>query len=68
MQRNRTALSERYRRRADPYLNMDLVREAPQLLPAGSELVVIEGGSHVVYIEKPYYKEFQDKLITFLGK
>lgn len=53
---------------ADPYLNMDLVRQTPQQLPSGSELVVIEGGSHVVYIEKPFYKDFQNKLIGFLGK
>jgi len=36
-------------------------------LPAGSELEVIEGASHVAFIEKPYYRDFQDRLIRFLG-
>ena len=53
---------------ADPYLNYDLVNTVLDHLTEGSELEVLEGGSHVVYIEKPYYREFQDKLIEFLGK
>ena len=36
-------------------------------LPAGSELEVIEGASHVAFIEKPYYRDFKDRLIRFLG-
>ena len=50
----------------DPYLNYDLVNGAPGLLPAGSSLEVIEGGSHVVMLEKPYYHDFQDRLMRFL--
>ena len=50
----------------DPYLNYDLVNAALEHLPEGSELEVLEGGSHVVYIEKPYYRTFQDKLLRFL--
>ena len=51
---------------SDPYLNYDLVGTALAHLPAGSALEVIEGASHVAYIEKPYYHEFQDRLIGFL--
>ena len=52
----------------DPYLNYDLVNAAPGLLPAGSSLEIIEGGSHVVMLEEPYYHDFQDRLIRFLRK
>ncbi len=50
----------------DPYLNYDLVGASPQLLPAGSALEMIEGGSHIVLLEKPYYNDFQDRLVRFL--
>ena len=52
---------------ADPYLNYDLVNDALSHLPEGSALEVISGGSHVVYIEKPYYHDFQNRLIKFLN-
>ena len=52
----------------DPYLNFDLVKSSLSSLPEGSELEVIEGGSHVVYIEKPFYHDFQDRLLRFLNK
>ena len=52
----------------DPYLNYDLVNTSLDLLPAGSQLEIIEGGSHVVFIEKPFYRDFQDRLIRFLNK
>ena len=32
------------------------------------DLEIIEGGSHVVYIEKPFYRDFQDRLVIFLKK
>ena len=51
----------------DPYLNYDLVNAAQGLLPAGSSLEMIEGGSHIVLLEKPYYHDFQDRLIRFLN-
>ena len=50
----------------DPYLDYDLVKESPEHLPEGSKLEIIEGGSHVVYIEKACYRLFQDKLMDFL--
>ncbi|MBR4807614.1 MAG: alpha/beta hydrolase [Lachnospiraceae bacterium] len=51
----------------DPYLNYELVNNSLSQLPEGSALEVIKGGSHVVYIEKPYYKDFRDRLLKFLG-
>lgn len=50
----------------DPYVNCDLVKRSTGRLPAGSFLKIIEGGSHVVFVEKPYYLIFQDSLIAFL--
>ena len=52
----------------DPYLNYDLVNTALNDLPEGSALEMIEGGSHVVLVEKPFYHDFQDRLIRFLEK
>ena len=51
---------------SDPYLNYDAINAAAASLPEDSEVTVIPGGSHVVYIEKPYYRAFQDALISFL--
>ncbi|MCR4675809.1 MAG: alpha/beta hydrolase [Sphaerochaetaceae bacterium] len=50
----------------DPYLNYDLVNCATESLPEGSRLEVIEGGSHVVFVEKPYCRDFQERLIRFI--
>jgi pimeloyl-ACP methyl ester carboxylesterase len=52
----------------DPYLNYDLVNNALKDLPKDSALEVIEGGSHAVLVEKPYYHDFQDRLIRYLEK
>ena len=51
----------------DPYLNYDLVNDCMSCLPKGSELEMIEGGSHMVFIEEPYYQDFQKRLINFLN-
>lgn len=51
---------------SDPYLNYDLVNTATERLPEGSALEKLEGGSHVVYIEKPFYRDFQTRLLRFL--
>ena len=50
----------------DPYLNFDLIKTSLSSLPQGSELEIIKGGSHVMYIEKPFYHDFQKRLIQFL--
>ena len=52
----------------DPYLNNDLALRSLADLPEGSELRVIAGGSHVVFIEKPYYHSFQESLVHFLRR
>lgn len=51
----------------DPYLDFDRVNVVLDDLPEGSALEVIEGASHVAFIEKPYYRDFRDRLIRFLG-
>ena len=51
----------------DPYLNYDLVNDCMSGLPKGSELEVIGGGSHMVFVEAPYYQDFQNRLIKFLN-
>ena len=50
----------------DPYLDYDLVTSSTEHLPDGSKLEIVEGGSHVAYIEKTCYRIFQDKLLDFL--
>lgn len=50
----------------DPYLDYELVKGSIESLPEGSELEIIPGGSHVVYVEKPFYRDFQDRLIDYL--
>ncbi len=50
----------------DPYLIYDLVYEAEDLLPEGSRLEVIEGASHAVMLEEPYYQDFQQRVVDFL--
>ena len=52
---------------SDPYLNYDLVNTSLDSLPEGSALEVIDGGAHVIMYEKPYYKDFQNRLISFLN-
>ena len=51
----------------DPYLNMERVKTSLDLLPEGSELKVIHGGSHIALYEKDCYKEFQDSVAGFLA-
>ncbi|MBQ3285859.1 MAG: alpha/beta fold hydrolase [Ruminococcus sp.] len=53
---------------SDPYLNYDSVNSSLDELPEGSRLEVIDGGAHVIMYEKPYYHEFQNKLIAFLDR
>jgi pimeloyl-ACP methyl ester carboxylesterase len=53
---------------SDPYLNYDLVNSSLGELPESSRLEVIDGGAHVIMYEKPYYKEFQSRLIAFLNQ
>ena len=52
----------------DPYLDYKLVNASINHLPEGSALEVIHGGSHIVMYEKPYYRDFQNRLISFLNR
>jgi len=52
----------------DPCLNYDLVNSCLDSLPDGSSLEIIPGGSHMVYLEKPYYREFQNLLLKYLNQ
>ena len=45
----------------------DLLGSALGSLPEGSELRMIEGGSHIMMYEKPCYHEFQNRIVEFLS-
>ena len=51
----------------DPYLNYDKVNACLDSLPEGSSLEIIPGGAHMVFVEKPFYHDFQDRLLEFLN-
>ncbi len=51
----------------DPYMNLDLLGSALGSLPEGSELRMIEGGSHIMMYEKNCYHEFQNRIVEFLS-
>ena len=51
---------------ADPYLNYELIDKMYQELPKGSMRKIISGAAHCAYIEKPYYRDFQNTVIKFL--
>ena len=50
----------------DPYMNMDLLGSALASLPAGSDVQMFEGGSHIMMYERPSYQEFQDRIVEFM--
>ena len=50
----------------DPYMNLDLLGSALESLPEESELHMIEGGSHIMMYERPFYHEFQNRIVEFL--
>lgn len=52
----------------DPYLDYQLVNRCLDDLPEGSALEIIPGGSHVIFLEKPYYHDFQERLLRYLRK
>ena len=52
----------------DPYMNHKLLNEAFELLPEGSRVQEIEGGSHILMYEKPYYRDFQERVVSFLNQ
>ena len=53
----------------DQYVTPDLVAEAfATLQNKDSEMAIIDGAAHAVMIEKPFYKEFREKILAFLKK
>lgn len=50
----------------DPYMNYEIIDGAMEHLPEGSAVEVIPGGSHIVMLEKPYYRDFQERVAGFL--
>lgn len=52
----------------DPYLNYEKVNACLDSLPEGSELEIIPGGAHMIFVEKPFYHDFQDRLLDFLNE
>lgn len=50
----------------DPYLNYGRLACSLDRLPEGSALTVIPGGAHMLMLEAPYYRAFQEKVVHFL--
>lgn len=51
---------------SDPYLNYEMLSEFIDNLPPNFKVEVIKGASHVAMLEKPFYHDFQNRLIKFL--
>ena len=49
-------------------MNAGRLRTVPNLLPEGSELRMIHGGSHIMMYEKNCYHDFQNSVVAFLEK
>ena len=54
----------------DPYVSPDLCDEAYRTLSnkKDSELVIVDGASHAMLMERPYYKLFRERVLSFLNK
>ena len=50
----------------DPYMDFERLSGSLGYLPDGSELHLIEGGSHIMMYEKDHYREFQNAVVSFL--
>lgn len=51
---------------SDQYFSVEDAEGSLKRLPGQPELLVIEGGAHAMFLEKPYYKKFQQALLNFL--
>ena len=51
----------------DLYINRASLSKVVKNLQSDCEFIEIEGGSHVVMIEKPYYKKFRNAVLRFLA-
>lgn len=54
----------------DPLLNWPKLNEGFSQIAQrpGNKLIKIEGGSHILMLEKPYYKTFRDHALKFINK
>ena len=52
----------------DPNLNYGMLDIAAESLPVGSEVQIIPGGSHILMYEKNCYRDFQNRILSFLEK
>jgi len=50
----------------DPYIDYARLKASPDKLPAGSRLEIIPGAAHMAMVEKPFYHDFQNRLLRFL--
>ena len=53
----------------DPYINLDKMESTLDHLKKNNQnvqLVKIEGGSHILMLEKLFYKRFQREILNFL--
>ena len=51
---------------SDRYLNYERLGSAPERLPESSALALIPGGGHMLMLEAPYYRRFQEEVLRFL--
>ena len=52
----------------DEYVTEKLVREAAETIPGEKEVIVVRGGGHALFMEKPHYKNFRAQVLDFLKK
>ena len=54
----------------DPYVSPDLCKDAYASLSnkKDSEFVVVNGASHAMLMERPYYRLFRERVLKFLNK
>ncbi len=54
----------------DPYVSVDLCKEAYKSLPnqKDSQIVIVNGAVHAMLMERPYYKIFRERILEFLKK
>ncbi|MBR5572533.1 MAG: alpha/beta fold hydrolase [Oscillospiraceae bacterium] len=51
----------------DPYVNLPATLSVLPRLPEGSAVECIPGAAHVVMYEKPFYRDFQERLMHYLN-
>ena len=52
----------------DDYVSVDLAKEAAANVPGGAALMVVNGGGHALFMEKPHYQDFRKAVLEFFNK